>query len=235
MKNLFLSLFVTLVACNYAPKHTETAVGTETSTDTVYSDSKLYESFKSDLSPAPSRHSDIEKADYKTLKQWNKHRTAENCSRANSELKVSLQTFFGPPYGPLTDDQLTKLAKIYGNLSQDTRYFVNQMKDDFARLRPYFVFTNLNPCIKKVDTYSYPSGHTTNAYVGAMVLSDILPSKQKELMARAEVIANDRVVAGVHYPSDIAAGKKLAQEIYDSMKKSGLYQKDVQALKSLLK
>jgi acid phosphatase (class A) len=234
MKNLFLALFVALAACTNAATHTETATNTPLKSDTVYADQNQYETFKSDLSPVPAHKSDVEKNDYKTLKQWNKNRTAENCARADSEVKISFQGFYGAPHGPLNDEQIAKLSKVYDNVRKDTGYFVWKMKNEFARPRPYTNFPDLNPCIKKEDSFSYPSGHATNAYVLAYVLSDIMPKRQKDFLQRAEVIANDRVVAGVHHPSDIAAGKKLAQEIYDSMKKSELYQKDVKELKSQL-
>ena len=40
-----------------------------------------------------------------------------------------------------------------------------------------------------------------------IVLSNMVPEKRAEIMARAAEYANNRVVGGVHYRSDIEAGR----------------------------
>ena len=40
-----------------------------------------------------------------------------------------------------------------------------------------------------------------------IILSDMVPEKRAEIMARAADYAHNRVVGGIHYPSDIEAGK----------------------------
>ena len=47
----------------------------------------------------------------------------------------------------------------------------------------------------------------------ALVLAEMLPEHKAELIARGEQIGEDREVGGVHYPSDVAAGRKIAAEI----------------------
>ena len=39
------------------------------------------------------------------------------------------------------------------------------------------------------------------------VLADMVPEKRAEIVARAGEFADNRVVAGVHYPSDVDAGR----------------------------
>jgi acid phosphatase (class A) len=54
---------------------------------------------------------------------------------------------------------------------------------------------------------SYPSGHATFAYVDAIILADMLPEKAAAIFARADAYAHNRVIEGVHYPSDLEAGR----------------------------
>jgi acid phosphatase (class A) len=40
-----------------------------------------------------------------------------------------------------------------------------------------------------------------------IVLSNMVPEKRAEIMARAAEYAHNRIVGGIHYPSDIEAGR----------------------------
>lgn len=55
-------------------------------------------------------------------------------------------------------------------------------------------------CVKKSWGYSYPSGHSSFSRVFANVLSDIVPERRAEFFARADEVAQDRVIGGVHFP-----------------------------------
>jgi acid phosphatase (class A) len=43
--------------------------------------------------------------------------------------------------------------------------------------------------------------------VVGLLLADMLPEYRARIMARADEFASHRVVAGVHYPTDVEAGK----------------------------
>jgi acid phosphatase (class A) len=60
------------------------------------------------------------------------------------------------------------------------------------------------------------------------VLSKLDPSRKELFMKRADQIAADRVLAGVHHPSDIEAGKKLGDAEFAALEKSPKFE---QALK----
>jgi acid phosphatase (class A) len=54
----------------------------------------------------------------------------------------------------------------------------------------------------------------------ARVLSRIYPDRAAAFMQRADEIAKNRVLGGVHHPSDIEAGKKLGDLVANKMLKS---------------
>ena len=73
------------------------------------------------------------------------------------------------------------------------------------RERP--VLTGLPPLSSTVTGLSYPSAHSTTSFAAARALSRELPGAP--LYAGATVMALSRPYAGVHYPSDVAAGALL--------------------------
>ncbi|MFZ4896511.1 glycoside hydrolase family 97 catalytic domain-containing protein [Plantibacter sp. Mn2098] len=58
---------------------------------------------------------------------------------------------------------------------------------------------------------SFPSGHTTNAYLTGIMLATMLPQLAPDVLARASEMGTDRVVLGIHYPLDIIGGRISGQ------------------------
>jgi acid phosphatase (class A) len=59
-------------------------------------------------------------------------------------------------------------------------------------------------------TGSYPSGHSYDAWLIALILTMEHPDYRTEFMRIANRVSTSRMIAGVHFPSDLAAGKRLA-------------------------
>jgi undecaprenyl-diphosphatase len=59
------------------------------------------------------------------------------------------------------------------------------------------------------DKGSFPSGHTLHAVMGALVVAHLMPALTVPFAVIALLVAASRVVLGVHYPSDVAAGACL--------------------------
>lgn len=59
------------------------------------------------------------------------------------------------------------------------------------------------------DAGSFPSGHTLHAVMAAVVVSHLLPPAAPVLVVTALLVAASRIVLGVHYPSDVAAGAAI--------------------------
>ena len=83
---------------------------------------------------------------------------------------------------------------------------VTILKDTIQRPRPFLTLTDLHPLISLPTSYSFPSGHASSAFAGALVIAYLLRKWTIPAYAVAITIAFSRVYLGVHYPSDIIVG-----------------------------
>src|SRR5271170_460696 len=142
-------------------------------------------------------------------------RTAAQVRRAQSESDLSPFAFSSVLGSWFNSSNLPYTTKLLYQAGNDAGVICLVAKDYFHRERPYVLDPRIiKPCVQLTPApWSYPSGHTTQAMVWAIVLSDLFPEDRKALMARANQIGNDRIMCGAHYPSDVAAGSLLGQAI----------------------
>ena len=92
----------------------------------------------------------------------------------------------------------------------DVEILAMKLKMHFNRPRPYQIAEHYgidldyNKDIQHGAAHapSYPSGHTLSAYFAARVLSFIDPTYEDQLKEKAVMVADSRVVEGVHFRSD---------------------------------
>jgi undecaprenyl-diphosphatase len=80
------------------------------------------------------------------------------------------------------------------------------LKSRLVRERPYISLAGITPGTRALDRYSFPSGHTLHAVSFTTLAVDSFPELAWLLVPFAALIAASRVVLGLHYPSDVAAG-----------------------------
>lgn len=81
------------------------------------------------------------------------------------------------------------------------------LKNSFKRNRPPNVIPGFQSVITASDEFSFPSGHTSGAFLIATVLVLLLPlGIAGYLYGWASLVALSRVVLGVHFPLDTLAG-----------------------------
>jgi len=92
--------------------------------------------------------------------------------------------------------------------------YVNYIKLLHARPRPFQIAPlyekKVTMIINDPRTGSYPSGHSYDAWLFAMIFTMKHPEHRNHFSRIADRISTSRMIAGVHFPSDLVAGKKLA-------------------------
>ncbi|MFC0444611.1 phosphatase PAP2 family protein [Pseudidiomarina halophila] len=76
------------------------------------------------------------------------------------------------------------------------------------RPRPYQTLS-ITAVIRAHDQFSFPSGHTTAAFLFAGIASSFYPAWTPLWMSWATGVGLSRILLGVHYPGDILAGAVL--------------------------
>jgi len=151
--------------------------------------------------------------------------TSNEQTVAYSEKKFDIFNFT-PAIGDFFQPgKFPKTEAFFEKVQQDAAAVTDNAKDYYKRPRPYVVDPSLaNGKLEK--SFSYPSGHSTESMVLALVLADLFPDKQDAIIAEARTIGWHRVEIARHYPTDIYAGHVLARAIVRQMKKSDAFQKD---------
>ena len=83
------------------------------------------------------------------------------------------------------------------------------IKKGVRRLRPYETHSEVRVDFKPLDRFSFPSGHTTHAFLMASLLIAFYPSLMVPAFLWAVMVGLSRVFLGVHYPTDVLAGMVL--------------------------
>lgn len=179
-------------------------------------------------SPLDSPEQAAEMAEVKSVYQASSEADKQ---AAYGEKKFSVFNFTGAvgPYFVATN--LPKTTAFFQKVQLDAETVTDLGKDFFKRPRPYTTDSSLaNGKLEK--SFSYPSGHSTESMVLALVLADLLPEQHDAIIAQARTIGWHRVQIARHYPSDIFAGRILARNIAQSFKQNEDFQKEFAEVKA---
>ena len=116
---------------------------------------------------------------------------------------------FGRNYGRPAG---TKGADKFGNSRpfQTEPRIVQIVGPDYLNVPANNDVYNRGPIMNLIDSPSYPSGHTTYGYTGALLLAVLVPQRYQEMVTRGAEYGNDRIIMGAHYAMDVLGGRTLA-------------------------
>jgi acid phosphatase (class A) len=185
-----------------------------------------HEEFIALFVPPPPADSAQTRRELEQLLLIQERRTPAQADAARADRKTEIWQFaraLGIPPAKMRD--LPTLGALADRVEDDFRSYVRAAKNRFKRRRPYVVGSRIDPCLHGVrGNLSYPSGHATYGYTMAYLLADMIPEKSVELWLRAQEFALHRTTCGVHFPSDLEAGRLGGQWLADRFLQSAEYQ-----------
>jgi acid phosphatase (class A) len=187
------------------------------------------------IAPPPAPDSEAQKRDLKAVLDAQAVRTPAEIRRANETEQLSVFSFadvLGPSFNR---DKLPKTAALFQQIYDDTLVLLKVGKDRWNRPRPFLVSKDVQPSGEQPKSSSYPSGNALLGHLYAIVLSDILPEKSAVIFARGRETGDNRVIAGVHYPSDLEGGRQAAVAIAAVLWTTPGFQKDLAAARAELR
>jgi membrane-associated phospholipid phosphatase len=95
----------------------------------------------------------------------------------------------------------------------DTVVATWQAKYTFRRPKPSLSLVELSPALPTSDEPGYPSEHAAVAGAAAAMLTYLFPNDASSLTAMAQEAGQTRLLAGLNYRSDVAAGLALGQAV----------------------
>jgi acid phosphatase (class A) len=177
------------------------------------------------LAPPPRTDSAEQAADLAAVRTVYHATGSNDIAAANAEKKFSVFNFTPAAGAFFQSNNLPKTAAFFEKVQRDAETVTDLGKEYFHRPRPYVVDPDLaNGRLEK--SFSYPSGHSTETMVLALVLADLLPAQRDAILAHARMMGWHRVQIARHYPTDIYAGRVLAQAIARQFKNSGAFNHD---------
>ena len=125
---------------------------------------------------------------------------------------------------PLIEEYQIPLSETFvKQVIKESAKFIMKMKYHYNRPRPYQVAKihdiDLNGTqLDSMKTPSYPSGHAVQGYLIAELFSFADPRNSRVYHSVGEMVAESRINAKAHYPSDKNFGKKVAKVLFQGLK-----------------
>ncbi len=131
-------------------------------------------------------------------------------SDANLRFPHAAQFFACALAMPISAEATPHLNMLLRRVRADASRAVDKAKDYYKRPRPYMVHGEAN-CTprEQLRPDSYPSGHTSIGWAWALALAEVAPERADAILARGLAYGESRLVCGVHWKSDVDAGRVM--------------------------
>jgi len=172
--------------------------------------------------------------------EWGKTmRDTERGKQAIEDAVHSLEYFYkiySEPFGlTISKENTPEISALLERLLATTRLCKDKAKSQFMRIRPFVQFNEPTPVPQDEEALrtnsSYPSGHTTMGWGIALVLAEINPNRQNEILRRGFEYGESRVIVGFHYQSDVDHARILTSALVNRLHDNDDFMKQLQKAK----
>lgn len=140
-------------------------------------------------------------------------RWAQAVKDADLHFPQAAENFSCAVDAPITQQATPHLYMLMRRTLTDSGLATYSAKDHYQRVRP-FAAHNDSSCTPGEEAFlrkdgSYPSGHSTIGWTWALILTEVAPERTNVLLARGLSFGQSRVICGVHWQSDVTAGRVM--------------------------
>lgn len=184
------------------------------------------------LAPSPLPNSEMQKRDLATVLDVQKTRTPAQVERAVADNALSIYRFADVMGADFSAERFPQVDAFFKRVFNDSRILVLSSKDVWDRPRPYVVSQDVQTVGERPKAPgSYPSGHAIFGYLSAIILANMVPEKAALLFERGYEYGTNRVITGVHFPSDLEAGRMAATAIAAALMESEQFRAELEGAK----
>jgi len=168
--------------------------------------------------PLPPKPTELAFRNDQRRYEWGKKmRKTKRGKQAVEDADLSLDYFakiFSEPFGmTISKENTPEIWTLLDRVLSTAYECSHKAKSRIRRIRPFVQFNEPTPVPKDEkklrNRSSYPSGHTTRGWAIALVLAEINPARQDEILTRGYEYGESRVIVGFHYQSDVDAARVI--------------------------
>lgn len=155
-----------------------------------------------------------EEAHQKAKAQRSPARLALATSDAGLRFPAAAATFSCALGVPISAQATPHLTMLLRRSLTDAGLATYAAKDHYQRQRPFVRFAE--PTCSPQDEAalakdgSYPSGHASLGWAWGLLLTEVAPDRAQTLLERGHAFGQSRAICGVHWQSDVDAGRLVA-------------------------
>ena len=112
----------------------------------------------------------------------------------------------------------------------------SKAKSKYQRARPFMAY-KVPSCTPASEAElakdgSYPSGHSTTGWAWALLLAEIAPERADIILQRGRAFGQSRGICGVHWQSDIEAGRVVGAALVARLHANAVFVEQVRAARA---
>lgn len=186
--------------------------------------------------PAPPQREDAQFAYDSCQYEWGKSvRNTPRGDKARLDGEYSIQRMaqiFSPILGiEISQTNTPHIWKLLIDATKTADFTCRNAKKTYMRPRPFMVFNEPTLIPEEEENLrkngSYPSGHTMLGWSSALVLCEVAPSVQNEIIKEGYEYGQSRVIAGFHWQSDVDVARLAASVAFARLHTSKAYLKQL--------
>ena len=146
-----------------------------------------------------------------------------------------LQTFSCALDTVIAPTDAPALVRLLSQAGVDAGASSASAKNTWKRKRPYQRVSGpaclSQPELERLAAASpdYPSGHSTAGWMTGRLLAELAPDRATEILERARMFGESRVVCGVHHVTAVEAGRLTAESVLAALHGVAAFRSDLEA------